>query len=186
MVRISDARMSGTAYGTVVLHVAPESAVGGPLAAVRDGDEIELDVPDRRLTLHVAEDEIARRLASQTRPKPTELTRRGHGWLYVNHVSRRIRASISIFCAADWGGNDRQQHSPAASTARGSSTNLFALDRTGWLLHHDHVFVEDDRERGQSRALLVFLQVRFLDVHLRPDYRAECTRRSSGPVLRPA
>ena len=51
MVRISDARMSGTAYGTVVLHVAPEAAIGGPLAAVRDGDEIELDVPNRRLTL---------------------------------------------------------------------------------------------------------------------------------------
>ena len=61
MVRISDARMSGTSYGACVLHVAPESAVGGPLALVQDGDEIELDVPGRRLTLHVGDEELARR-----------------------------------------------------------------------------------------------------------------------------
>ena len=59
MVRISDARMSGTSYGTVVLHVAPESAVGGPLALVHDGDEIELDVPKRTLSLRVSADELA-------------------------------------------------------------------------------------------------------------------------------
>ena len=61
MVRVSDARMSGTAYGTVVLHVTPESAAGGPLALVRDGDEIELDVEARKLELCVAEEELARR-----------------------------------------------------------------------------------------------------------------------------
>jgi len=61
VVRLSDARMSGTAYGTVVLHVAPESAVGGPLALVQDGDEIELDVQHRRLMLHVSEAELAAR-----------------------------------------------------------------------------------------------------------------------------
>ena len=64
MVRISDARMSGTAYGTVVLHVCPEAAVGGPLALVKDGDMIELDVPDRSLTLEVSEQELAKRRAS--------------------------------------------------------------------------------------------------------------------------
>jgi dihydroxy-acid dehydratase len=64
MVRISDARMSGTAGGTVVLHVAPEAAVGGPLALVRDGDEILLDTEARRLDLLVAEDELARRRAA--------------------------------------------------------------------------------------------------------------------------
>jgi dihydroxyacid dehydratase/phosphogluconate dehydratase len=64
MVRISDARMSGTSYGSVVLHVAPESAIGGPLALVRNGDEIELDVPRRRLTLKVSDDELARRRAA--------------------------------------------------------------------------------------------------------------------------
>ena len=62
MVRISDARMSGTAYGTVVLHTAPEAAAGGPLALVQNGDLIELDVPERRLHLHVSDDELARRL----------------------------------------------------------------------------------------------------------------------------
>ena len=68
MVRISDARMSGTAFGTVVVHATPESAAGGPLAAVRNGDMIELNVPERRLDLLVEPDEIARRLAAQARP----------------------------------------------------------------------------------------------------------------------
>src|SRR5207249_5937803 len=64
MVRISDARMSGTAGGTVVLHVCPEAAVGGPLALVRDGDIIELDVPGRRLNVQLADDEVRRRRAA--------------------------------------------------------------------------------------------------------------------------
>jgi dihydroxy-acid dehydratase len=84
MVRISDARMSGTSYGTVVLHVAPESAIGGPLGLVRDGDEIELDVPARRLTLLVTEDELARRRAVW-RPRPPHFTR-GYGKLFLDHV----------------------------------------------------------------------------------------------------
>jgi dihydroxy-acid dehydratase len=84
MVRISDARMSGTAYGTVVLHVTPESAVGGPLALVLDGDWIELDVPNRRLTLDVPEAELARRRAAWTPPVRTY--ERGWGRLYVDQV----------------------------------------------------------------------------------------------------
>jgi dihydroxy-acid dehydratase len=84
MVRVSDARMSGTSYGTVVLHVAPESAVGGPLALVRDGDQIELDVPGRRLTLRVGDDELARRRAAW-RPRPPHFTR-GYGKLFLDHV----------------------------------------------------------------------------------------------------
>jgi dihydroxy-acid dehydratase len=84
MVRISDARMSGTSYGTVVLHVTPEAAVGGPLALVRDGDEIELDVPNRGLTLRVADDELARRRAAW-RPRPPHFTR-GYGRLFLDHV----------------------------------------------------------------------------------------------------
>jgi len=64
MVRISDARMSGTAFGTVVLHVAPESTVGGPLALVQNGDEITLDVEGRGLHLHISEEEMARRKAA--------------------------------------------------------------------------------------------------------------------------
>ena len=84
MVRISDARMSGTSYGTVVLHVSPEAAVGGPLALVRDGDEIELDVPNRRLTLRVPDEELARRRAAWT-PRPPHYER-GYGRLFLEHV----------------------------------------------------------------------------------------------------
>jgi dihydroxy-acid dehydratase len=84
LVRISDARMSGTSYGTVVLHVAPESAVGGPLALVRDGDEIELSVAKRTLTLHVSDDELARRKAAWA-PRPPHYTR-GYGRLFLDHV----------------------------------------------------------------------------------------------------
>jgi L-arabonate dehydrase len=84
MVRISDARMSGTSYGTVVLHVAPESALGGPLALVRDGDEIELDVPRRTLSLRVDEAELARRKAAWT-PRTPHFTR-GYGRLFLEHV----------------------------------------------------------------------------------------------------
>jgi dihydroxy-acid dehydratase len=84
MVRISDARMSGTAFGTVVVHATPESAAGGPLAAVQNGDIIELDVPGRRLDLLVEPNEIARRLAEYPRPAPHY--RRGYGWLFAQHV----------------------------------------------------------------------------------------------------
>jgi dihydroxy-acid dehydratase len=86
MVRVSDARMSGTAFGTIVLHVAPESAVGGPLALVRDGDEIELDVAGRGITLHVADEELARRRATWTAPAP--LHTRGYGRLYIENVNQ--------------------------------------------------------------------------------------------------
>jgi len=84
MVRISDARMSGTSYGTVVLHVTPESAVGGPLALVQNGDEIELHVPERRLTLRVADEEIARRRAAWT-PRPDGVTS-GYLRMFLDHV----------------------------------------------------------------------------------------------------
>jgi dihydroxy-acid dehydratase len=85
MVRISDARMSGTAYGTVVLHVAPEAAAGGPLALVRNGDIIELDVARRRLHLHVSDDELARRRAEWS---PPSAPHRGWVKLYVEHVQQ--------------------------------------------------------------------------------------------------
>ncbi|HVP47933.1 MAG TPA: dihydroxy-acid dehydratase, partial [Bryobacteraceae bacterium] len=86
VVRISDARMSGTSFGTVVLHVAPETAVGGPLHAVRTGDEIELDVAARRLELHVPAAEIAQRL-SAFRSAPPHYTR-GYGRLFLEHVTQ--------------------------------------------------------------------------------------------------
>jgi L-arabonate dehydrase len=85
MVRISDARMSGTAYGTVVLHVAPEAAAGGPLALVKDGDMIELDVPARKLHLDVSDEELARRKAAWVAP---ELPKRGYYKLYVETVQQ--------------------------------------------------------------------------------------------------
>jgi dihydroxyacid dehydratase/phosphogluconate dehydratase len=89
MVRISDARMSGTAYGTVVLHAAPEAAVGGPLALVRDGDMIELDVKGRRLSLDVDEAELTRRRASWS-PPPAAM-QSGYQKLYIDHVLQADR-----------------------------------------------------------------------------------------------
>jgi dihydroxy-acid dehydratase len=84
MVRISDARMSGTAYGTIVLHVSPEAAVGGTLGLVRDGDEIALDVPARSLSLLVDDDELARRRAEWQPPEP--YYSRGYGRLFLEQV----------------------------------------------------------------------------------------------------
>jgi dihydroxy-acid dehydratase len=84
MVRISDARMSGTAYGTVVLHTAPEAAAGGPLALVRNGDMIELDVAARRLHLEVDDAELAQRRAAWRPPDPPLSS--GYWKLYVDHV----------------------------------------------------------------------------------------------------
>jgi dihydroxy-acid dehydratase len=86
MVRISDARMSGTSYGACVLHVTPESFVGGPLALVRDGDRIELDVPGRKLQLLVDDAELERRRAAWKPPKPH--FHRGFGALYMKHVTQ--------------------------------------------------------------------------------------------------
>jgi dihydroxy-acid dehydratase len=84
MVRISDARMSGTAYGTVVLHTAPEAAAGGPLAVVQNGDMIELNVPERKLHLHISDEELAERLISWKAPKPPMDS--GYWKLYIDHV----------------------------------------------------------------------------------------------------
>jgi dihydroxy-acid dehydratase len=86
MVRISDARMSGTSYGACVLHVTPESHVGGPLALVKDGDRISLDVPARRIELLVDDAELARRRAAWTQPAPRYT--RGFGSLYLEHVTQ--------------------------------------------------------------------------------------------------
>ncbi|MFN7003282.1 MAG: L-arabinonate dehydratase [Roseinatronobacter sp.] len=84
MVRISDARMSGTAYGTVVLHTSPEAAAGGPLAVVQNGDMIELDVPARRLHLDISDAELQARLAAWVPPADTPAS--GYAWLHKTHV----------------------------------------------------------------------------------------------------
>jgi dihydroxy-acid dehydratase len=89
MVRLSDARMSGTSYGACVLHIAPESFIGGPLAFVRDGDVIELDVPARRLSLRIDDSELSRRRAEWKRPDPHYP--RGFGHLYSLHVTQADR-----------------------------------------------------------------------------------------------
>ena len=89
MVRISDARMSGTSYGACVLHIAPESFVGGPLALVRDGDIIELDVPQRTLAMHIDDAELSRRRAEWKQPEPQYP--RGFGQMYSLHVTQADR-----------------------------------------------------------------------------------------------
>lgn len=86
MVRISDARMSGTSYGTCVLHIAPESAVGGPLSLVETGDEIEIDIPARKIHWHVSDDEIAERRKRKPVEKP--IPERGYGHLFATHVTQ--------------------------------------------------------------------------------------------------
>jgi dihydroxy-acid dehydratase len=98
MVRISDARMSGTSYGACVLHVAPESHVGGPLALVKDGDPIELDVPARRIELKVAAAELARRRAAWSAPAAHYT--RGFGALYLKHVTQADRGCDFDFLEA--------------------------------------------------------------------------------------
>jgi dihydroxy-acid dehydratase len=109
MVRISDARMSGTAFGTVVLHVAPEAVVGGPLAVVRTGDWIELDVPHRSLRVDLGDGELAGRLAAWT-PPPSPY-RRGYARLYVEHVLQANQgADLDFLVGASGSAVPRHNH----------------------------------------------------------------------------
>ena len=101
MIRISDARMSGTAYGACILHVSPESYIGGALALVRTGDIITLDVPARRLTLDVAEGELARRRAEWKPPPPRY--ERGYGWMFSQHVTQADQGCDFDFLQTDFG-----------------------------------------------------------------------------------
>ena len=86
MLRISDSRMSGTSYGACILHVAPESYVGGPLAFVQNGDEIEVDVAARRIHLHVSDEELARRKEAWRAPAPRY--ERGYGAMFSAHIGQ--------------------------------------------------------------------------------------------------
>ena len=86
MLRLSDARMSGTSYGACVLHIAPESFVGGPLALLRTGDIVRCDVPNRRIDMAVAESEIEARRNNWKKPEPR--FERGYGWAYAQHVGQ--------------------------------------------------------------------------------------------------
>ena len=98
MLRISDARMSGTAFGTVVLHVTPDAASGGPLALVRDGDRIKISVKERRLDLLVADDELGRR--REDMPPAPPPPSRGYRKLYYDHVLQADRGADFDFLAA--------------------------------------------------------------------------------------
>ena len=101
MLRISDARMSGTSYGACVLHVAPESFVGGPLALLRTGDIVRLDLPSRRLDMLVAVDELERRRKAWTPPAPR--FERGWGWIYSRHVTQADKGCDFDFLERDFG-----------------------------------------------------------------------------------
>ncbi|HEX5935925.1 MAG TPA: L-arabinonate dehydratase [Pseudorhizobium sp.] len=102
MLRISDARMSGTSYGACVLHVAPESYIGGPLALLKTGDRVRLDLPNRRLDMLVSEEELARRRAAWT-PPPSRYDR-GYGYLFSRHVTQADKGCDFDFLERQFGG----------------------------------------------------------------------------------
>jgi L-arabonate dehydrase len=108
MIRISDGRMSGTAYGTVVLHVSPEAAVGGPLALVQNGDMIELDVPGRRLHLEISDEELARRKETWIAP---DMPQRGWQKIYVDGVQQaHLGADLEVLVGASGAAVPRDSH----------------------------------------------------------------------------
>ncbi len=86
MLRLSDARMSGTSYGACILHVSPEAYIGGPLALVRTGDMISVDVAERTISLNVSDEELERRRADWARPEPR--FERGYGWMFTRHIKQ--------------------------------------------------------------------------------------------------
>jgi dihydroxy-acid dehydratase len=101
MLRISDARMSGTSYGACILHVAPEAYVGGPLAFVRTGDLITVDVPVRSIRLEVSDEELGRRRAAWTAPPPRY--ERGFGWLSAQHIRQADEGCDFDFLETNFG-----------------------------------------------------------------------------------
>ena len=102
MVRLSDARMSGTSYGACVLHVAPEAYIGGPLALIETGDVIELDVPNRSLNVRISDEEMVRRRKTWT-PPPTRYER-GYGWMFSRHIEQADKGCDFDFLRSEFGG----------------------------------------------------------------------------------
>ena len=102
MMRLSDARMSGTSYGACVLHVAPEAFVGGPLALIETGDIIEMDIPNRHLSVRLSDDELSARRAKWTPPEPRY--ERGFGWMFARHVEQADKGCDFDFLRTDFGG----------------------------------------------------------------------------------
>jgi dihydroxy-acid dehydratase len=101
MVRLSDARMSGTSYGACILHVAPEAFVGGPLALVQTGDIISLDVPNRSLSVEISDEELARRRSAWTAPEPRY--QRGYGWVFSKHIEQADKGCDFDFLRTEFG-----------------------------------------------------------------------------------
>ena len=101
MLRLSDARMSGTAYGACVLHVAPEAYIGGPLALLRDGDIVEVDIEKRALSMQVPEEELARRRADWVAPAPRY--GRGYGWMFARHIEQANEGCDFDFLRREFG-----------------------------------------------------------------------------------
>ncbi|EBA06515.1 L-arabinonate dehydratase [Sagittula stellata] len=101
MVRLSDARMSGTSYGACVLHVAPEAFIGGPLALIRTGDVIDMDIPNRRLNVQVSDAEMAERRAAWTAPEPR--FERGYGYVFTKHVEQADKGCDFDFLTTEFG-----------------------------------------------------------------------------------
>jgi len=101
MLRISDARMSGTSYGACILHVAPEAYVGGPLALLRNGDIVEVDIPNRSLSMRVSDEELARRRAEWTPPPPRY--GRGYGWIFAQHIEQANQGCDFDFLRREFG-----------------------------------------------------------------------------------
>jgi dihydroxy-acid dehydratase len=106
MVRLSDARMSGTSYGACILHVAPESYIGGPLALVQNGDIISLDVDKRSITLEVSEEELAKRKAAWKQPEVRY--ERGYGWMFSKHIKQADQGCDFDFLETDFGAPVRE------------------------------------------------------------------------------
>jgi dihydroxy-acid dehydratase len=101
MIRLSDARMSGTSYGACILHVAPEAFIGGPLALIKTGDIIELDIPNRKLNVEISEGEMKKRKADWIEPKPR--FERGYGYMYSNHIEQADKGCDFDFLRTDFG-----------------------------------------------------------------------------------
>ena len=101
MLRISDARMSGTAYGACILHASPEAYIGGPLALLRTGDMVSVDVPARRIHMQVSDAELARRRAAWT--PPPKRYERGYGWLFSRHIQQADQGCDFDFLETSFG-----------------------------------------------------------------------------------
>ena len=101
MIRLSDARMSGTSYGACVLHVAPEAFIGGPLALIKTGDIIEVDIPNRKLDVNISEDQMQQRRKNWVEPKPR--FERGYGYMYSKHIEQADKGCDFDFLRTDFG-----------------------------------------------------------------------------------